>query len=66
MATVHLDDGVGDEDYDIETCEYCGEPIGPYGPFAFGSYKVLCGDCLRIISEDAELYPDWPPADSDI
>ncbi len=66
MATALLDDGIGDEDYGIVTCEICGFAIvsGDLHHDEFG-YSVICDKCFRELAEDEEHF-GYPPADSDI
>ncbi len=67
MATVHLDDGVGDEDYGIVTCDYCGRAANPKGQMRmdeFG-YDHLCERCYGEMVADEEHF-GHPPADSDL
>jgi hypothetical protein len=67
MATVHLDDGVGDDpDFNKEFCEVCGNAIvGNDVHYDVFTYGILCGDCYDAIAED-EVHFEYPPADSDI
>ena len=68
MATVHLDDGVGDDpDFDKEFCEVCGNAIvGSDVSYDAFTFDILCGTCYTKMCDDETYGYEYPPADSDI
>jgi hypothetical protein len=57
VATTILDDGIGDEDYGIITCEYCGRTIkgGQCRMDEFG-YDHLCERCYGEMVDDVKRF----------